>query len=180
MKTSFIRTVVALGAVASIAAGAALAGSSASVVTVKTTNALGAKILITAKGLTLYHFTDETKGKIDCTGACTKLWPPLLVPAGAKPKAGAGIVVSKLGEIKRPDGTMQVTYNGLALYRFSSDTKPGQTNGQGIESAWYAVTSAGTITKAKATTAAAATSDAPAPATSPAPASSPAPAPYNY
>jgi len=150
---TFTRSVLVLAAVACIGAGAAFASGSAGVVTVEAANALGAKILVSARGLTLYHYTDEAKGKIDCSGGCAKLWPPLLVPPGARPSAGAGVVAAKLGEIRRPDGRMQVTYNGLALYRYAADTKPGQTNGQGVEHAWFAVTTAGTITKAAASTA---------------------------
>ena len=105
---SLIRKVAALGTVASIAAGAALAASAASVVTVKTTNALGAKILVTAKGVTLYHYTDESKGKIACTGACATFWPPLLVSGTAKPVAGPGLVASKLGTMKRPEDRKSV------------------------------------------------------------------------
>ena len=61
------------------------------------------KVLATSSGLTLYHYTDETRGKVDCKGACAKLWPPLLVKAGTKPLVGAGLTASKLGTIKRPE-----------------------------------------------------------------------------
>src|SRR5262249_30742976 len=77
-----------------------------------------------------------------------------------KPVAGPGLIASKLGTIKRPDGGVQITYNGLALYRYAGDKKAGQTNGQGVEGSWYAVTSAGKITKAKVTTASAPSSSA--------------------
>jgi hypothetical protein len=39
-------------------------------------------------------------------------------------------VTGTLGTITRADnGAVQVTYNGLPLYFFSKDTKPGDTNG---------------------------------------------------
>jgi len=182
---TFSRGLAALTLVASVVAGAALAAGSASVVTVKSTNALGAKILVNAHGLTLYHYMDESKGRIDCTGSCEKFWPPLLVPAGAKPAAGAGIVASKLGEIKRPDGKLQVTYFGLPLYLFAADTKAGQTKGQGFDHSWYAVTSAGSVTKAtsataKASSSSTASSSRNSGSSSSTSSSSPAPAPYNY
>ena len=109
-------------------------------------NVLGT-ILVTKTGMTLYHMKSETSGQIHCTDACAKLWPPLAVGGGAKVVAGPGVSASKLGTIKRPDGTVQVTYNGLPLYRYSDDLKPGETASQGLNGFWYAVTPAGTITK---------------------------------
>jgi hypothetical protein len=100
--------------------------------------------------MTLYHYTHETKGLIECTGSCTKLWLPLLT-GGGMPVAGPGLAAGKLGTVKRPGGGVQVTYNGLALYRYSADRTAHQTNGQGVGGTWFAVTSAGTITKAQAT-----------------------------
>jgi predicted lipoprotein with Yx(FWY)xxD motif len=37
-----------------------------------------------------------------------------------------------LATITRDDGSSQLTYNGMPLYRFARDTAPGQTTGQGI------------------------------------------------
>ena len=92
--------------------------------------------------------TSEKKGKIVCTGACATFWPPLVLKAGAKPTAGTGIAKAKLGTVKRPDGRMQVTYNGYALYRYANDKKRGDVKGQGVEHIWFAVTSAGKLAKA--------------------------------
>ena len=127
-------------------AGVALAAPSTKPVTVKVSTGLGGKLVVNSVGLTLYHYTDEAKGKIGCTGSCKSFWPPEMAGA-AKPVAGPGINAAKLGTIKRPDGGLQVTYNGLALYRYAGDKKPGDTKGQGVESSWYAVTPAGTITR---------------------------------
>ena len=128
-------------------AGGSLAGG-AVLPTVKTAKigTLG-KVVVSASGRTLYHYTDETKGKVACTGGCAKLWPPLLVKAGAKPVAGTGIVASKLGVLKRPDGTFQVTYGGLGLYLYAGDKKAGDANGEALESSWYAVSPAAKIVK---------------------------------
>src|SRR5204862_100284 len=65
------------------------------------------RVVVSASGRTLYHYTDEAKGKVDCTGGCAKLWPPLLVKAGTMPVAGPGVAASKLGVLKRPDGSFQ-------------------------------------------------------------------------
>jgi predicted lipoprotein with Yx(FWY)xxD motif len=51
----------------------------------------------------------------------------------------AGLDQSKVGTAKRADGTMQVTYGGHPLYRFSGDKSAGQTNGQDVAGTWYVV-----------------------------------------
>jgi len=104
-------------------------------------------IVVNARGLTLYHMTSEKGGAIKCSGACAKQWPPLLITGTAKPLAGPGIAAAKLGVVKRPDGTMQVTYNHAALYRFAGDVKPGTANGEGIGGVWFAVAPSGAIVK---------------------------------
>ena len=130
--------------------GGSLAGG-AVLPTVKTAQVgdLG-RVVVSASGRTLYHYTDETKGKVDCVGACAKLWPPLLAKAGAKPVAGPGVAAAKLGVVKRPDGTSQVTYGGLGLYLYAGDKKAGDANGEALQNSWYAVSPAAKIVKAKA------------------------------
>lgn len=137
-----------------VAATSAMAGAhqQATVKLVKTSDY--GKVLATSSGLTLYHYTDETRGKIDCKGACAKLWPPLLVKAGAKPSVGPGLAASKLGTITRPDGGTQVTYNGLGLYRYAPDTKAGDVKGQALFKAWYVIAPTGKIVKRAAAAAA--------------------------
>ncbi len=140
----------ALLAVAGVLAATAMAASSRPTVKVVQTAGLG-KLLATSSGLTLYHYTDEKGGKIDCKGACAQLWPPLLVSAGAKPTVGPGLAAAKLGTVKRPDGRVQVTYNGIALYRYAPDKKSGQVKGQGLFKAWYAIAPTGKLITRKAT-----------------------------
>ncbi len=48
-------------------------------------------VLTTASGLTLYRFTDDEPGKSMCTGACAKIWPPLLAAKGAHVSAPHGV-----------------------------------------------------------------------------------------
>jgi predicted lipoprotein with Yx(FWY)xxD motif len=43
-----------------------------------------------------------------------------------------------------------MTYGGKPLYYFAGDAKPGDTNGQGVGSMWFAVTADGELVKAKA------------------------------
>jgi predicted lipoprotein with Yx(FWY)xxD motif len=111
---------------------------------------LNSSILVDQAGMTLYHLTAEKGKAIGCSGACAKIWPPMLLAKGTKPKAGAGITASKLGTIKRPDGDLQVTYAGLALYRYSGDSKSGDAKGQGFQHVWYAISPSGKVVTTKA------------------------------
>jgi predicted lipoprotein with Yx(FWY)xxD motif len=127
----------ALGAVTP--AGASLAAKKAThTLTVGTAkvSSLGS-VLTTSNGLTLYRFTADTSGHATCTGACAKVWPPLLVPKGDRLKGPRGL--KGWSTINLGHGHKQAALNGAALYRFSGDTKKGQDKGQGVESAWFAV-----------------------------------------
>ncbi len=125
---------------------AATGAASKATISVAGNGTLG-KVIVGASGLTLYHYTDDHGKVVKCVGACAAQWPPVLIAKAAKPVAGAGITPSKLGTVKRPDGTLQVTYGGYALYRFAGDTKKGQVNGQGLEKAWYAIAPTGALVK---------------------------------
>lgn len=108
-------------------------GSSGAVtVSSKSVSGVG-DVLVDTKGMTLYYLKTETSGTIMCTGGCATAWPPLLLPSGvASATAGSGVDASKLGTITRPDGGIQVTYDGKPLYLFASDTSAGQATGQGV------------------------------------------------
>jgi predicted lipoprotein with Yx(FWY)xxD motif len=71
----------------------------------------------------LYFWTVEKKagGKIRCTGACAKLWPPLVVKSAATvPRQVAGIK-GAFGVIRRPGGALQVTFKGLPVYTYAHE-----------------------------------------------------------
>ncbi len=98
------------------------------------------QILTDSNGNTVYLFAKDTNGKSECSGACAGVWPP--VTTSGSPKAGTGVVASKLGTTTRSDGSTQVTYAGHPLYTYTSDTSPGDTTGNGINlygALWYAV-----------------------------------------
>jgi predicted lipoprotein with Yx(FWY)xxD motif len=114
------------------------AGGSTAVVKTASNSSVGGTVLVDSQGMTLYHLSGEQNGKFICTSStCVGVWHPLTVAAGTTP---AG--VSALATVKRPDGTVQVTYKGTPLYTFAQDTSPGQANGQGIKDVgtWSAVT----------------------------------------
>lgn len=100
--------------------------------TVKTASAdkLGT-ILVDEKGRTLYLFEKDTSTKSTCDGACAKAWPPLLTTG--KPKTDGSAQSKLIDTSKRSDGKTQVTYNGHPLYLYQGDSKPGDTNGQGLD-----------------------------------------------
>jgi predicted lipoprotein with Yx(FWY)xxD motif len=92
-------------------------------------------ILVGPDGLTLYTFTNDTAGSGEsaCYDACASAWPPL---TSEDPTAGEGIT-GELSTIERTDGAMQVTYDGMPLYYFASDTAPGDTNGHEVGGVWF-------------------------------------------
>jgi predicted lipoprotein with Yx(FWY)xxD motif len=130
--------------------GVAGAGTSAGNVFRTQNSALG-EILVSAAGRTLYHSSAEQRNRVECTGSCAVKWPPLVISAHAKPIAGPGVTASLLGIVKRPDGRLQVTYHGMALYLFSGDRKAGDVAGQGAGQVWHAVTPAGAVVTKAAT-----------------------------
>jgi predicted lipoprotein with Yx(FWY)xxD motif len=124
------------------AAASEAAGAKGPVVSTATTS-LG-RILVDARGHTLYLFGKDHNAKSACSGACAAAWPPLI--ATAKPRAGAGARASRLGTTRRADGRLQVTYNRHPVYTFVKDTKKGQTNGEGLTAfgaTWDALSAAG-------------------------------------
>jgi predicted lipoprotein with Yx(FWY)xxD motif len=93
----------------------------------KTAQIEGATVLVNAKGFTLYWFARDTAGKSNCEGTCAQYWLPLRGPTTLSPG-----VAGQVGTIKRPDGSVQVTFDGHPLYTYVSDTAPGQNSGDGV------------------------------------------------
>jgi len=86
-------------------------------------------ILVAASNMhTVYTFDSDSPGASNCNGGCAAIWPPMSIASGTTPTGGPG-VTGQLGTITRGDGSMQVTYKGLPLYFFHSDSKPGDTKG---------------------------------------------------
>jgi predicted lipoprotein with Yx(FWY)xxD motif len=119
-------------------------GSSSTVVVKSASNSLGT-ILVDSQGMTLYHLSGEQNGKFICTSsACVGVWRPLIAPSSETPNGGVG----SLGTVKRPEGTVQVTYKGTPLYTFTGDKQAGEAKGQGIKDVgtWSAVTTSSSST----------------------------------
>jgi predicted lipoprotein with Yx(FWY)xxD motif len=165
MGRRILTRVLPLALLAAVGAGVAVAATATHTGTVNAGATKYGTVLVSANGRTLYHLTAEKRGKIACTGACAKAWPPLTIKKGSKPAAGTGIKQAKLGTIKRPDGSTQVTYNGFALYRYGDDTKKGDAKGQDEEKVWFTIRPTGDLVKTAATQPATTTTSTPPPGT---------------
>jgi predicted lipoprotein with Yx(FWY)xxD motif len=120
-------------AIAALSAVAFAPGSAGAATAPRTANevatAKDAKFgtILVAEDNTVYTLKPS---KAACTAKCLKAWPPVVLPAGmTAATAGPGVDAAKLGAKARTDGTMQVTYNGKALYWFFKDKAPGQVKG---------------------------------------------------
>ncbi len=97
-----------------------------------------------ASGRALYLWLADKNGQSSCSGACAKVWSPVI--ASGTPRAASGVNASDLGTITRSDGTKQVTYKGHPLYYFVADPHAGATKGQGTNSfgaKWWLVAPSG-------------------------------------
>jgi predicted lipoprotein with Yx(FWY)xxD motif len=150
------KTLVGIGVVAGAVAmagcgtgtGGAGAGNASATVSARDVANVGTT-LVTSAGDTLYFADQENGGRIQCVDACVRFWIPLTVKAGAEVTAGAG-VSGRLATITRPDGRVQVTYEGKPLYTFTDDGGPGHADGNGFTDSfngtdfqWHAATVSG-------------------------------------
>ena len=108
-------------------------------------------VLVNSRGLTLYMFVPDHQKKVTCTSkACVTIWPPLKIKKGQSPTAGGAAKKKFLGVDKSPAGYRVVTYNHWPLYTYLTDTKPGQTAGQGVNNSggkWYVLSPSGKVIK---------------------------------
>ena len=106
-------------------------------------------VLVDSSGKVLYTNDMDTGSKIACTGQCLTEWVPLAAPSAGQPSSSDSAVQAKLGTVKRPDGSSQVTLSGMPLYTFVEDS-PGQATGNGFKDSfggtnfvWTAATASG-------------------------------------
>jgi predicted lipoprotein with Yx(FWY)xxD motif len=94
-------------------------------------------VVATTKGVALYTWNREKDGKVRCTGACAKMWPPLLVMKDDMVVKHVKGVMGTLGTVRRPDGHVQVTLNHRPLYTYAGDT-PAKILRNGVDG-WFVV-----------------------------------------
>jgi len=124
--------------------------------TLKTAQTSLGTVIVDGTGMTVYYFDKDTKGETasTCTGQCAQFWPPVTTTSTPMLTGVTGTV----GTIAGPNGTKQVTLDGMPLYTYGGDQKPGDVTGQGstgFGAGWWVVAPDG----AKITQKAAAQSD---------------------
>ena len=110
-------------AAALVLAGVAVAATSVRAPAIKYRDDVFGPILATPKKQALYYWNVEKRagGKVRCTGACARAWPPLVVRSrSAVPRRLAGIR-GTFGVVRRPDGRLQVTFRGLPVYTYAHE-----------------------------------------------------------
>jgi predicted lipoprotein with Yx(FWY)xxD motif len=132
-----------------VTSAAPTATTAAPAVDLMTASSSAGRIVVDAKGMSLYFFTKDTKdsGTSACTGGCLTAWPPALTTAATPSAEG---VTGTLGTITTPDGAKQLTLNGMPLYYYAKDKKAGDIMGQGVGDAWYLSDPAGGMIKTAA------------------------------
>jgi len=90
------------------------------------------RVLVNAKGMTLYLYVPDRQKASHCTGFCATQWPPVLAPSAGRLVLGPGVDGSLVGSVRRSDGALQLTYDKWPLYTYSLDT-PGNPAGAGVD-----------------------------------------------
>jgi len=106
---------------------------------VKTTPA---RMLVDARGMTLYVFAPDKKNVSVCYNTCAAYWPPVMVPTGTTVPNKMSGITGTFGATRRKNGKRQLTFDGAPLYTFVRDKKPGDMVGQGLDVAggyWWVV-----------------------------------------
>jgi predicted lipoprotein with Yx(FWY)xxD motif len=148
MKTAILPISAAVAALAIAGCGGSSSSSGSAAqgrATTVTSHQIGGagSVLVNAKGAALYTPAQERSGGVMCVGACTSIWKPLTVGSGNPTGPG------KLGVVRRPDGTRQVTADGAPLYSFTQEGA-GKVTGNGAADAfgghhftWHVVKASG-------------------------------------
>ena len=132
-RSQLLRAVIAAAAtsIVLVACTSSSSGGAGSVTVGTASSASLGTFLTGPSGKTLYTHAGDSANTSTCTGSCLTAWPPLTVTAGQQPAGGSG-VTGQLGTFSRSDGSVQVTYNGLPLYYWQGDAKPGDAAGQSV------------------------------------------------
>lgn len=84
-------------------------------------------------GKTLYVF-DNDLGQTapTCTGDCAEVWPPYIITTEE-----AGKLTAPLASAVRPNGKLQLMYEGRPVYTYIFDREEGGELGDGIGGVWH-------------------------------------------
>ena len=99
-------------------------------------------VVVDSGGWTLYRFDRDgiNPSKSNCNGECATQWPPVIANGDVQI---TGIDKTKVGRVKRDDGTEQLTIAGSPVYRFAADGKAGVWKGQAVKNVWWVVSADG-------------------------------------
>lgn len=98
-------------------------------------------ILVNAHNKALYYWDKDVHGKVTCTGACAKAWPPALLAKGQMAPTKVAGAMGKFGVVMGANGAHQLSFNGHPLYTYSGD-KPLQVLCDGVNG-WHVMHAAG-------------------------------------
>jgi predicted lipoprotein with Yx(FWY)xxD motif len=96
----------------------------------------GGRYLADSKGMSLYYFKKDFPSISACINECLTKWPIFYTEKVAVERP---LRKKDFGVFMRDDGEKQTSYQGWPLYYFSKDEKPGDMNGEGVNSAWYVI-----------------------------------------
>jgi predicted lipoprotein with Yx(FWY)xxD motif len=125
MKLALLLGAAVLGTLTSAAFAEDYAGGA-----IKTMEIGGKEVLTDANGMTLYTFDKDTAGVSNCYDQCAANWPPMFADDGATDEAEFTVVT-------RTDGTKMWAHEGMPLYLWVKDEKPGDTTGDGVGGVWH-------------------------------------------
>lgn len=99
-------------------------------------------VVVDVDGMTVYAYDRDEPGTnaSACDAVCLQMWPPV---TSDSPQPQVDGVAGVVGTIPGPQGGNQVTVNGMPLYLFSGDPRPGSVAGQGMDNLWWALNPAG-------------------------------------
>jgi predicted lipoprotein with Yx(FWY)xxD motif len=91
-------------------------------------------------GATLYRSDEDANepSMSRCTDECATTWLPVTMRDHGTVYV-AGVARDRISAIVRQDDSLQLTIDGWPLYRYVRDEEPGETRGQGVDDAWFAV-----------------------------------------
>jgi predicted lipoprotein with Yx(FWY)xxD motif len=124
-------------------AGGMGSGGGGQTVTTESVSGVG-DVLVDSSGMALYTNDVDTRSKMACTDQCAAEWLPLAAPSSGQPSSDDSAIQDKLGTVQRPDGSSQVTFDGLPVYTFVDDT-PGQVTGDGFSDSFAGTTFTWTV-----------------------------------
>ncbi|GAA2611120.1 hypothetical protein SMC26_43170 [Actinomadura fulvescens] len=107
------------------------------------------RIIMDGGGRTLYRYDRDSAvpPRTTCIGGCAQTWPPARWVPGMKI---TGVNRALVGQVRRPDGSLQLTVGGWPMYRYARDLGPGDARGQGQSGVWWVSKPSGARTRASA------------------------------